>query len=289
MAAPSSFVSLALLSLVHFLPAEHSSVPKALPKPDVLALSAPADSVESSIKKRGTAAVGYRIQSFPGNREAAWTTYVAALRYQARPGTFGVEYRHLSRFDRQDEALVLDAYPALWEAAYAHLRYQHTFDAEAYADDDVLVQIFQPLGGGWVPFLTYRHRAYADGPVQKVNVVGAGTDKYVGHWLLRGRAELIIVGDRPGSFGRITARRFLKAGTHAPADTYLEAHLGAGEETVISGVAPVRFDAGTSYSASLGGQFFFTPTWGTSAAVTLVNSAALPTRVGLSLRLKARW
>lgn len=282
-------VSLLACLLLGLLQEAGASSARPLPADEAPLASAQLDSVEAFSKKRFTAEAGYRFQVFPDSDVAMWQAYTTALRYETRLGTFGAEYRRLSRFEHWDDAAVLDAYPALWGDAYAHFRYQHIFDAEVYADDEVLVELFQPLGGGWVPFLTYHHRSYAAGPVQSVSVFGGGTDKYVGRWFLRGRAELLLVEGESSGFGSLLVRRFLNAGAGPTSGTYLEAKASYGAEAIITSLVPTQFDSGTTYSASLGGQLFFTPTWGTAVIATLVNSAALPTRAGLSLRLKARW
>ena len=249
----------------------------------------PPDSTTSSSLQHVTTSVGYRGQVFPDHQQAAWQLFVASVDIHHRLGTFGLAYRRFTRFDRWDDALVLEAYPNLWSDAYAHLRYQHTFAPEVYAKADMLAELFQPVEDGWVPFASARLRTYDEGPISTVYILGGGADKYLGDWLMRGRAQLVMVAEEPGSFFSLLTRRYLRTGTGPATGTYLEARAGYGDSDVITGVEPLMFDSGRTYSASLGGQWFFSSSWGASAAATLVNSAALPTRVGFSLRLMARW
>jgi len=86
------------------------------------------------------------------------------------------------RFSLTDHAFALDGYTDAWSRAYLNLRCQYSPNATLYPRQAYRAELFQGIGRGWEPSLSYDHMSFTS---TKVDMYGVGFGKYVGNWYLR--------------------------------------------------------------------------------------------------------
>jgi len=118
------------------------------------------------------------------------------------------------RFSLTDHAFALDGYTDAWSRAYLNLRCQYSPNATLYPRQAYRAELFQGIGRGWEPSLSYDHMSFTS---TKVDMYGVGFGKYVGNWYLRWRT-LFIPSTTLGVSHRAVARYYLSGN----ADDYVE-------------------------------------------------------------------
>lgn len=226
------------------------------------------------------AKVGYRFQAFRDS-EAPWQKYLAEAGYHHyEHGSFYFAYHRASRFDEWDNLVILQAYPQLGSNRYAHVRIQYAPEPSVFPAQEYQLEYFHPVSQNWLAFASTQLRHY---PALNTYSLGAGLDAYYRSWFVRGLVQTTWLQGEVGGFLSVLVRRYV-----CPGDCYLEGRVGYGKEPFITAPGPV-IEMGSSYSATLGGQYFLSTHWGFSVVGTLIKSAALPLRSGIFLQLLHRW
>lgn len=226
------------------------------------------------------AKTGYRFQIFQDS-EPPWQKYSAEAGYHHYEyGSLYFAYHRASRFDEWDDLLVLQTYPQLGSNRYAHVRMQYVLEPSVFPAQEYQLEYFHPVSQNWLAFASTRLRHY---PALDTYSFGAGLDAYYRSWFVRGHLQTAWLKGEMGGSMSVLMRRYV-----CPGDCYVEGRVGYGREPIIIAPGPV-VEIGSSYSATLGGQYFLSTHWGLSVVGTLIKSAALPLRTGLLLQLLHRW
>lgn len=165
----------------------------------------------------------------------------------------------VERFGRSDRVVRGSLYRDLWSGAYAHVRVGAS-GQELLPGVDWQAEVTQSLGGGWGVVGAYRGMHFA---AERVDIFTAGVHRYVGAWLLRGRASLVPRPRDVGGAAQLAARRIFPRG-------HVELVLARGREVIATApdrpvrvqgswagallaqhavVGPVRVRAGLQYVA----------------------------------------
>lgn len=167
-----------------------------------------------------SAGVSYGVSDWSPDR-GDWNDYSASIRRHFTSGSLAFEYLHASRFSRNDDAFALDGYVDLWPRAYANLRYQYSPDAILYPDNSYRAEIWQGVGRGWEPSVSYDHMNFGN---NNVDMYGVGIGKYTGNWYLRWKT-LVIPATAKTSVSHRALARYYYAGN---GDDYVELNGGFG-------------------------------------------------------------
>jgi YaiO family outer membrane protein len=201
---------------------------------------------------RWLAHVGDTYSNFSAGR-SAWSEYDASVRGYFPRGSLAVESLVARRFSLTDHAFALDGYADAWSRAYLNLRCQYSPNATLYPRQAYRAELFQGIGRGWEPSLSYDHMSFTS---TNVDMYGVGLGKYVGNWYLRWRT-LFIPSTTLGVSHRAVARYYLSGN----ADDYVELNGGfsRGSELLPHSVL---INVTSSWTAGAQIQKFFTPRWG---------------------------
>lgn len=208
-----------------------------------------------------------------------WHTSAIRLDLRATPLSGGLTYERTERFGRSDNTIELDTYALLWPGAYGNVRFRYTPDAHLLPAHDVLLELFQETGSGFVPAVQYHWRDY---PVFDVHKASLALGRYVGAWYLRGQGEVSFLTSEWLPLGTVTARRYI-----GPSDTYTEARLAYGQSAILIGSGP-QVEEGGTFLAALSGQTYFNDWIGAGLSLSYVQEKGIPDRFGLSVRLLTR-
>ena len=201
---------------------------------------------------RWLAHVGDTYSNFSAGR-SAWSEYDASVRGYFPRGSLAVESLAARRFSLTDHAFALDGYTDAWSRAYLNLRYQYSPNATLYPQRAVRAELFQGIGRGWEPSLSYDHLSFTS---TNVDMYGVGLGKYVGNWYLRWRT-LFVPSTTLGVSHRAVARYYFSGN----ADDYVELNGGfsRGSELLPHSVL---LNVTSSWTGGAQIQKFFTPRWG---------------------------
>ncbi len=202
---------------------------------------------------RWLAHVGDTYSNFSAGR-SAWSEYEASVRGYFPRGSLAVESLVARRFSLTDHAFALDGYAGAWSRAYLNLRYQYSPHATLYPQQAYRAELFQGVGRGWEPSLSYDHMSFAS---TNVDMYGVGLGKYVGNWYLRWRTLFIPSTATLGVSHRALARYYFSGNP----DDYVELNGGFGRGSELLPHS-VLIDVTSSWSAGAQIQKFFTPRWG---------------------------
>ena len=202
---------------------------------------------------RWLAHVGDTYSNFSAGR-SAWSEYDASVRWYFPRGSLAAESLVARRFSLTDHALALDGYADAWRRAYLNLRYQYSPNATLYPQQAYRAELFQGIGRGWEPSLSYDHMSFTG---SDVDLYGVGLGKYVGNWYLRWRTLFIPSTPALGVSHRAVARYYFSGN----ADDYVELNGGFshGSELLAHSVV---VNVTRSWTAGAQIQKFFTPRWG---------------------------
>ncbi|MEK8022583.1 MAG: YaiO family outer membrane beta-barrel protein [Candidatus Hydrogenedentota bacterium] len=210
-----------------------------------------------------------------------WYDYSASVRRHFDIGSLAFEYLHAHRFARDDDAFALDGYIDLWPRAYANLRYQYSPDAILFPDDAYRVELWQGVGKGWEPSLSYDHMNFG---ANGVDMYGAGLGKYLGNWYLRWKT-LVIPSTAKTSLSHRALARYYYAGN---ADDYAEVNGGfgtGGEFRRRSTIVENTKSSGVGVAI----QKYFHPRWGVKIAASYDDDDNSFVERSGSVSLYTRW
>jgi YaiO family outer membrane protein len=231
---------------------------------------------------RWLAHVGDTYSNFSSSM-ASWNEYDANVRWYFPHGSVAAETLVASRFSLTDHAFALDAYADAWSRAYLNLRYQYSPDATLYPQQAYRAELFQGVGRGWEPSLSYDHMSFT---TTDVDMYGVGLGKYLGNWYLRWRTLFIPSTTTLGVSNRAIARYYFSGN----ADDYLEMNGGfsRGSELLPHSVI---INVTSSWTAGAQIQKFFTPRWGIwlTASVSDEHTSNPFVERDTSLTLLFRW
>ena len=202
---------------------------------------------------RWLAHAGDTYSNFSAGR-SAWSEYDASVRGHFPGGSLAVQTLVANRFSLTDHAFALDGYADAWSRAYVNLRYQYSPNATLYPQQAYRAELFQGIGRGWEPSLSYDHMSFTHAAV---DMYGVGLGKYVGNWYLRWRTLFIPSTTGLGVSHRAVARYYFSGN----ADDYVELNggLSHGNELLPHSVL---VNVTSSWTAGAQIQKFFTPRWG---------------------------
>lgn len=153
--------------------------------------------------------------------------HTVSLRHYGDLGSIALERIHLQRFGFSDSAIALDAYPRLWEGAYANVRYQRADEASLYPSTSWRAELFQNVGDGWELSVGHDELKFS-GPVR---IDGVGLAKYLGNFYLRWRHQNVSSNTSTGKGDRFVIRYYYQG----DADHYLETNISKGHSVDANG------------------------------------------------------
>ena len=202
---------------------------------------------------RWLAQAGDTYSTFSPSR-SSWSEYDASARWYFSRGSLAAQALSANRHSLTDHAGALDAYADAWSRAYFNLRYQYSSSATLFPEQAYRAELFQGIGQGWEPSVSYDHMSFTQ---SNVDMYGVGLGKYVGNWYLRWRTLFIPSTSTLGVSHRAVARYYFSGN----ADDYVELNggFGRGGELLPHSVV---VDVTSSWSAGVQIQKFITPRWG---------------------------
>lgn len=221
----------------------------------------------------------YELQAFAPSR-APWHSLTLGVKHEFPQGSLALQSLSVNRFERFDQAFVLDGYLGLWPRAAGNLRLQASVNADVLPRLDALGEVFQEFGDIWEGSLGYRYMGFTTGPV---NFFQAGLGTYLGNWYLRLQPQLFLSGEGPGIQAALWARYFFDS-----ADNFAEVRVGAGRQVMLVG-SNAQLQGQNIFFGLLNGQYFFTPQWGVLGTVNYNYFDQFPNMFGFTLGSKFRW
>lgn len=228
----------------------------------------------------------YEWQGFLGD-QPNWNNLTSGLRYSFEQGTLTLQGIGANRFDRWDQAGVLDGFIELWPGAYGNVRVQAAWPAEILPRWDVLGELYQGFADTWEMSGAYRIMNYSSG--SNVHFFQGSLGKYLGNWYLRLNPMLFLSPDGPGASVTLWARYYYNT-----VDDYVELRTGLGRRLAVIG-AGVETDAGpeiqgqTNVFGLLSAQYFITPQIGLVGSLNYNYDQLFNDRFGASLGTRFRW
>lgn len=135
-------------------------------------------------------------------------------------GSIALERLSLRRFGEVDQAWAVDAYPRLWQGAYANVRYQSAESASLYPHRSWRFELFQNIGSGWELAGSHDELGFGSG----VRIEGAAVGKYWGNFYARWRHQTVRSDSSSGKGDRFFIRYYYEG----DADHYVEANVSQG-------------------------------------------------------------
>jgi YaiO family outer membrane protein len=208
------------------------------------------------------------------------TENTLSLRRYTEWGSIALQMLDLQEFGETDHAWVVDAYPRLWQGAYANLRYQQALGAVLYPGVSWRAELYQGMGNGWE--LSASHDELGFSAPVKIN--GWGVAKYWSDYYVRVRYQTVQSDSSSGNGLRVVGRYYY----HGNADDYLEANVSAGRSDDFEGalITPSR-----SNSRGVAWSSFVNREWGfkVSCGFSNDNSSAAGLERSLGASLIYRW
>lgn len=200
-----------------------------------------------------------------------------SLRAYSNWGSLAVERLQLQRFGQSDSAVALDAYPRLWEGAYANVRYQAADHASLYPSNSWRAELYQSLGEGWEAAASRDTLNFTS----SVHINGLALAKYWGNFYFRWRHQQVNSETSSGKGERFVARYYYEG----DADHYFEASVSNGRSDDASGNV---ITLGRSDTKGLAWLNYFSSHWGFRASASQSRDTARRERnIGASLTY--RW
>ena len=201
------------------------------------------------------------------------------LRHYTEFGSIAIERLGQERFGYSDQTWAIDAYPRLWQGAYANLRYQRATSPDLYPSRAWRAELYQNLGG-WELAASRDFLGFGTG----VRIDGVSAGKYWGNFFARWRHQQVRSDSSSGKGDRFFVRYYYEG----DADHYLEANVSRGRsEDFSSGlILPSRSNA-----YGLVWYHFFHRDWGFKLSASQSSDSAV---VGVKARdagvsLVRRW
>ena len=215
-----------------------------------------------------------------GEKQPNWHQFSSEIKREMHWGSIVIDYFRASRFNKWDDALVLETYFDSWTRSYVNFRFQTAFNANILPFTDSNLEIFQGFGNGWEGSGSYRYLGYFKNEIQTWGISFA---KYMGDWFLHEKTNIFSGKKSQGYTQTFLFRRYLGVVDH-----YLEVRVGGGKTIALVGLGPKIATRSTNF-CTVSYQTFFNPDWGLSSTITYNEEDQLPVRVGLSIGLIRRW
>ena len=203
-----------------------------------------------------------------------------SLRHYGELGSIAVERLDLNRFGFSDKAWAVDAYPRLWQGAYANLRYQYADSPELFPKRSWRAELYQNISGGWELALSRDFLGFGSG----VRIDGVSAGKYWGNFFARWRHQQVQSDTSSGQGDRFFVRYYYQG----DADHYVEANASRGRS---DDFGSALIQASSSDSHGLVWYHFVTREWGfklsASASKDTAGFGSKSQDVGVSLT--RRW
>lgn len=203
-----------------------------------------------------------------------------ALRRYTPMGSIAIEQLQLKRFGNTDTAWAFDAYPRLWQGAYANLRYQQAASPDLYPGNAWRAELYQNVGGGW------ELAASRDllGFQSSVKIDGLAVGHYWGNFYARLRHQRVSSDGSAGQGDRFMVRYYYEG----DADHYLEANMSRGRSDDFSSA---QLTGSRSNARGLVWYHYVTRQWGFKTSASQANDSATAggKERSLSLSLSYRW
>lgn len=174
-----------------------------------------------------------------------------SLRHYGELGSIAVERLGLNRFGFSDKAWAVDAYPRLWQGAYANLRYQYADSPELFPKRSWRAELYQNISGGWELALSRDFLGFGSG----VRIDGVSAGKYWGNFFARWRHQQVQSDSSSGQGDRFFVRYYYQG----DADHYVEANASRGHS---DDFGSTLIQASSSDSHGLVWYHFVTREWG---------------------------
>lgn len=160
-----------------------------------------------------------------------------SVRRYGELGSIAVERLGLHRFGYSDQAWAVDAYPRLWQGAYANVRYQRTSAPELYPARSWRAELYQNVGGGWELAASHDFLGFGSG----VRIDGVSAGKYWGNFFARWRHQQVSSDASSGKGDRFFVRYYYEG----DADHYVEVNASRGRSDDFSSalIQPSRSDS----------------------------------------------
>lgn len=202
------------------------------------------------------------------------------LRHYTPMGSVAVERLGLRRWGDYDHAWAIDAYPRLWQGAYANVRWQRSRQADLYPSDSWRAELYQNVGGGWELAASRDHLGFQSA----VTIDGLSAGKYWGNFFARWRHQQVRTDTSKGTGDRLFVRYYYEG----DADHYVEANVSRGRS---DDFGSALLQSSRSDSRGVAWYHFVTPEWGfklsTSQSKDSSGSGSTARDVGASLT--RRW
>ena len=172
-------------------------------------------------------------------------------------GSVAMEALQLRRWGQTDRAWAVDAYPRLWERAYANVRFQQAPNASLYPGTSWRAELYQGVGTGWELAVSHDHLGF-DSSVQ---IEGVAVGKYWGNFYARWRHQQVRSQSSSGQGDRLMVRYYYEG----DADHYVEVNASSGrsDDFTTTLVTPSRADA-----RGLAWLHFLNRDWGLKATLS---------------------
>ncbi len=180
-----------------------------------------------------------------------------SLRHVGPWGSLALERLQLQRFGTSDAATALDAYPWLWQGAYANVRVQSSDHASLYPRRVWRAELYQNLPGDWEVSAS-RDALGFDSPVQ---IDGLALARYWGNFYVRWRHQTVTSDSASGKGDRLVLRYYYAG----DADHHLEVSASRGRSVDATGTA---ITSNLSSSQGVSWLHHFHRAWGLRASAT---------------------
>ena len=208
------------------------------------------------------------------------TENTLSLRRYTEYGSIALQTLDLRRFGETDHAWAVDAYPRLWQGAYANLRYQQSPSAVLYPGASWRAELYQGIGNGWELSASRDELGFSS----HVKINGLGAAKYWGDYYVRVRYQTVKSDSSSGNGIRVVGRYYYQGN----ADNYLEASASSGRSDDFEGalISPSR-----SNSRGMAWNSFLNRSWGFKVSYGLAedNSSAAGLERSFGASLIYRW
>jgi len=200
------------------------------------------------------------------------------LRHYTELGSIAIERLGQERFGYSDQAWAVDAYPRLWQGAYANLRYQRTTSPDLYPSRAWRAELYQNVGGGWELAASRDFLGFGSG----VRIDGVSAGKYWGNFFARWRHQQVRSDSSSGRGDRFFVRYYYEG----DADHYVEANVSRGRSDDFSTglILPSRSD-----SRGLVWYHFVSRDWGFKLGASRSSDSAGARAHDAGVSLVRRW
>jgi hypothetical protein len=203
--------------------------------------------------------------------------FTASLRAYGAMGSVALESMELQRFGLRHSAWAVDAYPRLWDGAYANVRYQAAATVGLYPNQSGRFELYQGLTHGWELAVSRDYLGF-DSPV---SIDGVGIGKYWGNFYARWR-HIAVHKDTSSSGDRVMLRYYYEGDS----DHYVEVNLSQGRS---DDVGSALSGQSSSDARGLSWSSLIDKNWGFKLAFTQSVDNQIGQERDLTLSVSRRW